>query len=259
LALHTHINEPQSGPAAQHSGPPSGVFRSFACVGTALAALVSLVTLVGWLAGLPLETNWGPDLTMKPVTALAIMLIALAALPQPWLASPLRLAIGVIGALLGLSSLIQEFSGLDFRLESWFAPAGVTPGTAFVDFRMSPASALAVLLAGTAAACLPFSRLADTTRFLAASVGVIGATGVVGYILGVDVLRTFSPFGSVPLQTAVALVAICVAVLARGQLSSPARARSPSVAVAVLCAASAFRAVCMVELAQRGGGRPRER
>jgi hypothetical protein len=53
------------------TGPASGVLRLFAYLGTALAALVSLIMLVGWLAGLPLEANWGSDLTMKPVTALA--------------------------------------------------------------------------------------------------------------------------------------------------------------------------------------------
>jgi PAS domain S-box-containing protein len=201
-----------------------GVLRLIAYAGSAAAALVGLVTLVGWLAGLPLEANWGPGLTMKPVAALAVVLIASATLPQLWVASPWRVATGVIAALLGVSSLIQEFSGLDFRLESWLVPADVTPGTAFVDYLMSPATALAVLLAGTAAAFLPFSRLTDTTRFLAAGVGVIGATGVLGHVLGIDLFRTFSPFGSVPLPTAVALVAICAAVLARGQLSSPAGA-----------------------------------
>jgi PAS domain S-box-containing protein len=218
------MHEPQFGLPPQNPGPPSGVLWLIAYAGSGAAALVGLVTLVGWLAGLRLETNWGPALMMKPVTALAIVLIAAATFPQLWLAPPWRIAIAVIAALLGASSLIQEFSGLDFRLESWLAPADVTPGTAFVDFLMSPATALAVLLAGTAAAFLPFSRLTDATRFLAVGVGVIGATGVLGYILGPDVFRTFSPFGSVPLPTAIALVAICAAVLARGQLSLPGRA-----------------------------------
>src|SRR5215471_2862447 len=218
------MREPQFGLPPQNPGPPLGVLRLIVYAGSAAAALVGLVTLVGWLAGLPLETNWGPGLTMKPVAALAVMLIASATLPQLWVASPWRVATGVIAALLGVSSLIQEFSGLDFRLESWLVPVDVTPGTPFVDYLMSPATALAVLLAGTAAAFLPFSRLTDVTRFLAVGVGVIGATGVLGYVLGIDLLRTFSPFGSVPLPTAVALVAICAAVLAGGQLSSPAGA-----------------------------------
>jgi PAS domain S-box-containing protein len=223
LVLHTHMHEPQSGLPGQGSGRPSGASRSFACVGTALAALVSLVTLVCWLAGLPLETNWGPDLTMKPVTALAIALIASATLREFWVASPWRIAIGVLAALLGVSSLMQEFSGLDFRLESWLAPADATPGTILVESRMSPATALAVLLGGTAAALLPFPRLTDATRFLAMGVGVIGATGLLSYLLGIDILRSFSPFGSVALPTAVASIAICASVLMHGQLLSPAR------------------------------------
>jgi hypothetical protein len=121
------------------------------------------------------------------------VLIAAATFPKLWLASPWRIAIGVIAALLGMSSLIQEFSGLDFQLEPWLAPVGASPGTISVNSRMSPAAALAVLLGGTAAALLPFSRLTDATRFLALGVGVIGVTGLLGYLLGVDILRSFSP------------------------------------------------------------------
>jgi hypothetical protein len=45
--------------------------------------LISCSALVGWLADLPLLTNWEPDfVTMKPATALAILLIALDLLPQ---------------------------------------------------------------------------------------------------------------------------------------------------------------------------------
>lgn len=130
-----------------------GVLRLVASAASAGAALVGLVTLAGWLAGLSLG---GPDLTMKPATALAVLLIACAILPQLPLGPPWRIAFGVIAALLAASSLIQEFGGLDLRLETWLAPGvAVTPA----DFRMSPATALAVLLAGTAAALLPISRL----------------------------------------------------------------------------------------------------
>src|SRR5262249_4374914 len=101
------MREPQSGLPPQSPGLPSGVLRLIAYAGSATAALVGLVTLVGWLAGLPLETTWGPDVRMKPVAALAIALIAAATFPQLWLAPPWRIAIGVIAALLGASSLIQ--------------------------------------------------------------------------------------------------------------------------------------------------------
>jgi hypothetical protein len=80
--LHTGMRKAQSGLLAQNGGPPLGVLRlagSVACVG---AALVALVTLVGWLAGFPLVTTWGGLATMKPVTALAALLIASAILPQ---------------------------------------------------------------------------------------------------------------------------------------------------------------------------------
>src|SRR5713101_2034890 len=109
------MRKAQSGLVAQNGGPPLGVLRLVASAASAGAGLVGLVALVGWLAGLPLVTNWGPDLaSMKPVTALATLLIASAILPQLPLGPPWRIAFGAIAALLGASSLIQEFGGLDF-------------------------------------------------------------------------------------------------------------------------------------------------
>src|SRR5258708_2178834 len=171
------MRKAQSGLLAQNGGPPLGVLRLVASAASAGAALVGLATLVGWFAGLPLVTQWGPGLTsMKPATALATLLIALAVLPQLPLGPPWRIAFGAIAALLGASSLVQAFSGLDFRLESRLVPAAVAPGATPADFRMSPFTALAVLLAGSAAALLPVARLRDAARFLASGAGVIRAT-----------------------------------------------------------------------------------
>src|SRR6266853_296020 len=200
------MRKAQSGLLAQNGGPPLGVLRLVASAASVGAALVGLVALVGWLAGLSLG---GPALTMKPVTALAVLLIACAILPQLRLAPPWRIAFGVIAALLAASSLIQEFGGLDFRRASWLAPAAA-PGPPRGDFRMSPATAVAVLLAGTAAALLPISRLRDAARFLAAGAGVIGAAALVGHLLAVDISSVL-PFDSVALPTVAALIAICVA------------------------------------------------
>lgn len=211
------MRKAQSGLLAQNGGPPLGVLRLVASAASAGAALVGLVALVGWFAGLSLG---GPDLTMRPVTALAVLLIACAILPQLRLAPRWRIAFGAIAALLAAMSLIQELGGLDFRLESWLAPtAAVKPA----DFRMSPATALAVLLAGTATALLPSSQLRDAARFLAAGAGVIGAAALLGHLRGVDISSVL-PFSSVALPTVAALIAICAAVLIHSQLSSPARA-----------------------------------
>ncbi len=190
----------------------------------AVAGLITCGALVGWLAGLPLLTSWGPDfVTMKPVTALAILLIALALLPQFQRATGWRIASGVIAALLGGSSLIQEFVGLDLGLESWLVPAGVAPGPTSADFLMSPATAFAVLFAGTAIALLPFLRLIEAARFLAASVGVIGTTALLGYILNADALYSFPPYSAVALPTAVAFISFSIALLAHAHSLSPTR------------------------------------
>jgi PAS domain S-box-containing protein len=213
------MRKAQSGLLAEDSEPPLGVLRVAAGVASVTAALVGLVTLVGWLAGFPLVTNWGGLATMKPLTALATLLIALAVFPQLPLAPPWRIAFGVIAALLGASSLVQGFGGLDFRLESWLAPVAVASGASPADLRMSPFTALAVVLAGSAAALLPIARLRDAVRFLAAGAGVIGATALLSHLLGVDVSSVL-PLNSVALPTIAALIAICVAVLIHGQLSA---------------------------------------
>src|SRR5215813_10974740 len=211
----------QPGLLAQNGGPPLGVLRLVASAASAGAGLLSLVTLVSWSTGLPLATDWAPHLvSMKPITALATLLIALAILPQLPLGPPWRIAFGAIAALLGAVSLIQEFGGLDFQLESSFGPVAAAPDPAPADFRMSPATGLAVLLAGAAAALLSLSRLTDAARFLAAGAGVIGATALLGHLLGADA-SSFLPFNSVPVPTVAALIAIAAAVLIHGQLSSP--------------------------------------
>jgi hypothetical protein len=190
----------------------------------AAAGVISCGALVGWLADLPLLTNWGPDfVTMKPVTALALLLVALCLSPLLSVAKRWRVAIGVIVAILGASSLIHELGGLDLGPESWLAPPGAVPGPNSTNFIMSPATALAVLLAGAVIALLPFWRLADAVRFLAAGMGVLGATALLGYVLGVDALYSFPPYNSVALPTAVASIAISVAAVTYVSQSSPAR------------------------------------
>jgi PAS domain S-box-containing protein len=157
---------------------------------------------------------------MKPATALATLLIALAVLPQLPLLPRWRIAFGAIAALLGTSSLVQALGGLNFGLESWLVPAA--RGASAADFRMSPLTALAVLLAGSAAAVLPIAQLRDAARFLAAGAGVIGATVLLGDFFGVDISLVV-PVNAVALPTVAALIAICAAVLIHSKLSSPAR------------------------------------
>jgi PAS domain S-box-containing protein len=179
----------------------------------AIAGLISCGALVGWLADLPLLTNWRPGfIAMMPVTAVAVLLIALGLLPQLAVAPRSRIAIGVIVTLLGASSLIQELGGLDLRLESSLAPAGAVPGH-WTNLLMSPATALAVLLAGAVVAMLALSQLADAVRILAAGVGVIGATALLGYVLGIYGLYSFPPYNSIALPTTIASIAVSAAAL----------------------------------------------
>src|SRR5262249_474517 len=145
-----------------------------------------------------------------------------AIIPQLPLTPSWRIAFGAIAAVLGALSLIPQFGALDLRLESWLAPAASALGSTVADLRMPPATALAVVLAGTAAAFLPISGPADAARFLAAGAGAIGAIALLSHFLSIDVFSLL-PFNSVALPTVAALIAICTAVLIYGQLSSSAR------------------------------------
>jgi PAS domain S-box-containing protein len=221
LSIAPNMGKAQSGLSEQSGRSSLSALRLIAFAASAGAGLVGLAAVVGWLAGLPLATNWGPDLvSMKPATALAILLTASAIIPQLPLGPPWRVAFGTIAALLGALSLIPEFGGVD--LESWLAPAAPALASTLAELRMPAATALAVLLAGTAAACLPLSGLADAARFLAAGAGVIGAIALLSHFLSIDVFSLL-PFSSVAIPTVAALIAICAAVLIYGHLSAAAR------------------------------------
>jgi PAS domain S-box-containing protein len=228
LGIAPNMGKAQSGlpePSGRSSLSASSLsaLRLIAFGASAGAGLVGLAALVGWLAGLPLATNWGSDLvSMNPATALAILLIASAIIPQLPLGPPWRIAFGTIAALLGALSLIPQFGALDLRLASSLAPAAPALGSIVAHLRMPPASGLAVLLAGTAAAFLPMSGLADGARFLAAGAGVIGAMALLSRFVSIA-LFSLLPFNSVALPTVAALIAICLAVLIYGQLSASAR------------------------------------
>jgi PAS domain S-box-containing protein len=223
LGIAPNMGKAQPGVSEQSGRSALSALRLIALVASAGAGLVGLAAVVGWLAGLPLATNWGPDLvSMKPGTALATLLTASAIIPQLRLGPPWRIAFGTIAALLGALSLIPQLGGLDLRLESWLAPAAPALGSTLAYLRMPSATALAVLLAGTAAAFLPLSGLADAARFLAAGAGVIGAIALLSHFLSIDIFSLL-PLNSVALPTVAALMAICAAVLIYGHLSSSAR------------------------------------
>jgi PAS domain S-box-containing protein len=223
LGIAPNMGTAQSGLPEQPGRSLLSALRLIAFGASAGAGLVGLAAVVGWLAGVPLATNWGPDLaSMKPATALATLLIASALIPQLPLGPPWRMAFAAIAAVLGALSLVPEFGGLHLWLESWLAPAAPALASTLADWRMPPATALAVVLAGTAAAFLPLSGLADAARFLAAGAGVIGAIALLSHFLSIDVFSLL-PFNSVALPTVAALMAICAAVLIYGQLSASAR------------------------------------
>jgi PAS domain S-box-containing protein len=223
LGIAPNMGTAQSGLPEQTGRSFLSALRLIAFGASAGAGLVGLAATVGWLAGVPLATNWGPDLaSMKPATALATLLIASALIPQLPLGPPWRIAFAAIAAVLGALSLVPAFGGLHLWLESWLAPGAPALASTLAAWRMPPATALAVVLAGTAAAFLPLSGLTDAARFLAAGAGVIGAIALLSHFLSIDVFSLL-PFSSVALPTVAALMAICAAVLIYGQLSSSAR------------------------------------
>jgi len=94
------MRKAQSGQPPQDGAPQLGILRLAAFAACAAAGLVGVVALVGWLAGLPLATNWEPHLaSMKPVlpfnsvalpTVAALIAICAAVLIHGQLSSPPR-------------------------------------------------------------------------------------------------------------------------------------------------------------------------
>ncbi|WP_417479686.1 sensor histidine kinase [Maricaulis maris] len=206
-------------------GPPTHISALLTRVGRhrghLILALVSIAicvaVMIGWKLGLEAVVRLTPTLSpMQFNTALALLLVGLGAV-----AGSLRYRL-VAGLLAGLGAgiaglcLVEIATGFSLALDELFhAHQFVEPGA--VPGRMSPNSALAILLMGLAVS-LPQIRVAGRplpgaaiAAFVcsAASVGAIAAS-VIGYLIGAAEVFGFVPETRMGVLTTIA--ATCLGV-----------------------------------------------
>lgn len=196
-------------------------------------ATVGAVVLVGWgLRIQPLREVYPGLATMKPDTAMGMMLIgiALAVLARPrrrpaWMIHAARAAGGAVVVFFALT-LLEYAIGKDFGVNTLVLGAlgrgeeALTGrgggGTRWAPLMApAPATIIGLLLA---ALSLPLLDAAPRWRIrppeiLGACAGMIGMVAVLGYVFGVQELYHFGLYFSTALHTAICLVALGLGVL----------------------------------------------
>ncbi len=176
----------------------------------ALAVVVSVTVLVGWLLDL---SFFQPVLGLAPMkanTAAGYLLAGLAL--GSWHRGAPRLARAcAAGALLvGGATLCEYATGLDLRIDQLLALDRVQrlyPG------RMSPATATIISLLGLALLSLG-ARRPWLPQAPALAAGFVAVLAVAGYVFGVGSLRRVGPFVSIALHTALTGCALAAGVCA---------------------------------------------
>jgi PAS domain S-box-containing protein len=197
-----------------------------------LYALVGgIVTLVGWLAGIYVLTDWdGDGISMKANAAVVAIaagtaLLLLALRPTAHLTTR---ALGVLVASIGALTLIEHVAALDFGIDTLIAdePPGArataSPG------RMGPPASLASILlgAGLLLATVRGPRRA-VARGAAALLGTVAASlgflSLIGYLFRADSLYTVPRLTGISSQNATVVLAIAVGLVALLPESQPMR------------------------------------
>ncbi|WP_088348238.1 MULTISPECIES: diguanylate cyclase [Rhodomicrobium] len=186
------------------------------------AVCINGAVILGWTFDIPTLKSVLPGLvTMKVNTAVGGLAAAVALLllyrSEPG-SRPFRIARGLalFVVLLGALSLAEYLFTLDFGIDQLLfldhgsLKTGATPG------RMSPATALAFLLLGSALWVFRDRRpwAANWTHWLVVPVLFISVLGIIGYAYGVAVLYQVGNYNSMALNTALSFIILSFAVWA---------------------------------------------
>ncbi len=205
--------------------PREPVSRQLAQVCGSLLCGISLLTVTSWASGWPLIAQWGANyVPIAPSTALAIAVLGAGLFAwSRWPAYPrarqFTACAAVLGSGLAVLLLMPYLGGFNLDWERFLVPA---PGS-FEEIpvgRMSPVTAIAVLLAGLALlASVTVSTALRTGPSLIASlatcVTAIGSAVLLGYAYRMPLLYggTIIP---VALPTALAVLLLGLGLLAAG-------------------------------------------
>ncbi len=183
------------------------------------AALVALVSLIGWFSDtdelksvLP-----GTEVSMKVNTAVALVLLAFSvwviaherARPRAVTASR---AASALATLIGALTLLEYVAGVNLGIDELLFDddtAGTQTGT---PGRMGPNTAVALTLGGAGALCASAPRIpAWVAQIPALAVGALGMLRLYGAAYEVPQLERFGAYTGMALHTAIALVLLATA------------------------------------------------
>src|SRR6266852_6244988 len=173
------------------------------------AVTIAAAALIGWWAGLPLLSSWGPGFaTTKPVAAVCLTALGLA-LVHPGKNSRFALAVGLAVAAIAVLDLF----GVDFGINRWLVPRAAVPGAGVASFEMINGMPLAIALAGGSLALSRFEGHHFTATVLGGLAGGMAVFAVLTYLTGIHAL--YSSVSPPALPTAVGLLCIAGAIVLR--------------------------------------------
>jgi len=193
-----------------------GRFTLFARAAGALVGVLGLVVLLGWATGSAALKSVLPGLaTMKPNTALGLVLHGLALLLLTWPAPSRRVRLWCCGAavvplLVGLMTLVEYASGADLVVNRLLFPRSLIPPD---GGRMSIPTTVSFVALGTGYVLVTWRRAERALQIAALFVALIAVMGLVGYGYATK-FYTFGPAWSFALHTAMAFLLVSSGILA---------------------------------------------
>jgi PAS domain S-box-containing protein len=189
-----------------------------------VTTLFGLVTLAGWVFDLPILTRVLPGaVEMKVNTAVAVILCgaALLILADRAAVNAVRIAqtFALAATAIGLASLGEYVFGLQLGIDELLIKDTETAYNPFRG-RMSPFSAAAFVVIGSALAAMRHESWLNAAKSAAGLVILIGAVSILGYLWSAGELITDALVPPVAINTA-----ICFVLLGAGVLLSPGRSR----------------------------------
>ncbi len=186
-----------------------------------VTVLVSFLALVGWEFGIEAFKSFSPSLAaMNPLGALAFIFAGVSLWLQGtedpgWKARRVGQVLASAVVLVGLLKLVGIIFGWDLGIDRFlFAEKLESTSTGFSN-RIPPNAAAGFFLVGSALLLLEvkFRRCRPAPQILALMVGMITLLAVVGYTYGVRSFYGLASFMPLPLNSAIAFLALCIGIL----------------------------------------------
>jgi signal transduction histidine kinase len=212
--------------------------RTVSRIASVAVMLVGALALAGWFFDSDLLKGVHAGITMKANAALAFLLSGaslwlLAGRPYGSWYSRAGQALALAAGAIGIATLSQHLVGWNLGIDQLLfveAPGAVattSPG------RMGPPASASFTLAGIALLLLHGGRLESFAQLLSIAIGLVALLAVTGYAYGAEQLYGVARYSGIALNTATALVALSIGLLAssmdRGLASVAAGERAGSV------------------------------